>query len=82
MKAPLQFLMDTCRCGDDCNINYKPYEYGSFVESIHIKEAEKRLVKDILEMKDFGNSFPLNVDRDEFAVKSVYSIWKRHLVVY
>lgn len=82
MKTPLQFLMDTCKCGDGCNINYKPYEYGSLVESIHIKEAEQRLVKDIEELKEFGSAFPLNVGLDEFAVKTAYSIWEKHLIVY
>lgn len=59
MKTPLQFLMDTCRCGDNCNINYRPYEYGSLVESIPIKEAEERLAKDIQDMKDFASGFSL-----------------------
>ena len=82
MKTPLQFLMDTCRCGDNCNINYRPYEYGSLVESIPIKEAEERLAKDIQDMKDFASGFSLPIDLDAFSVKATYRIWERHLVVY
>ena len=68
--------MDTCRCGDNCNINYRPYEYGSLVESIPIKEAEERLAKDIQDMKDFASGFSLPIDLDEFAVKATIGYGK------
>lgn len=48
-----EFLKSFCKCDETCNINYKPYEYGTFVESIPFKKALEKFISDFEEVKDF-----------------------------
>ena len=80
MMTPIEFLKGICNCDETCNINYKPYEYGSLIESIHIKKAEERLKADIKEMKDFF--LAVGITEEEKAIDATYSIWKKHIIVF
>lgn len=74
-----RFLMDFCKCGENDNINYKPYEHGSFVQSMHIDKAVEMLKKDIEEMHVFLSAY--GITEKEKAIEGTFRIWKRHLVI-
>lgn len=75
---PLEFLMKECHADENDNINYKPYEYGSVVQSIPIRRAVEMLNKDIEEMEEFLSPYHLQSK----AQRTVYKQWRKKLVVY
>ncbi len=77
-----EFLKSICKCDDTCNINYKPYEYGSLVESIPFKNALEKFITDFEEMKNFFNQYGVDDPDDLKSFDATCSIWKKHLVVY
>ena len=75
---PKEFLMKTCHAGENDNINYRPYEDGSLIQSIPIKKAVQMLEDDIEEMKKFLAQYHL----ESKAKEATFKIWKKHLVVF
>lgn len=73
-----EILKKLCSCGENDNINYKPYEAGHIVRSIPFKKALKMFEKDIEEMKVFLSEYGL----EKKAVESACKIWKSHIVIY
>lgn len=73
-----QILTKLCHCGENDNINYRPYEAGRVVESIPFRKALQMFEKDIEEMKIFLNEYGL----EEKAVESTCKIWKNHIVIF
>lgn len=61
------------------NITYRPYEYGTLVYNISVKDALVMIERDIKEMADLFSSFDLTYKQ---AVDGVYKIWKKQLVVF
>lgn len=75
-----EFLKSICRCNETDNINYKPYEHGSLVESIPFKKALEMLEKDICEMAEFLEGFGI-FDKKK-ALQFAFKIWEKHIVKF
>lgn len=75
-----EFLKSFCKCDENCNIDYKPYECGAVVESIPFKKALEKFISDFEEMKEFLSGYGIS---DEMKVfESTCKIWKEHIVVF
>lgn len=75
--SPLQFLQNYYGC-EDCAINYRPYEYGAYVETISVKEAVTRIERDIQQMTEFLRGYGI----EDKAKEATFSIWEKHLVKF
>lgn len=64
---------------ENTNINYRPYKYSAFVESIPFRVALSRIEKDFEEMKFVFNCYGLS---EEQALEGTIDIWEKHIVVY
>lgn len=75
-----EFLKNEAGADEICNINYKPYEYGSLVESVPFKKAVEMIEKDIQEMVEFLSGY--GIEDEEKAKDGTFKIWKNHLVIF
>lgn len=74
-----RFLKSACKCNGDCNINYKPYEYGNQIESIPFHKAVERFLRDYEEMRTFFSAY--GITEEEKVFDGTCDIWKKHIVV-
>ncbi len=77
-----EFLKSFCKCDETCNINYKPYEYGSIIERMTFEKALERFIANFDEMKNFFNDYGVNDENGLKAFKATCEMWKKHLIVF
>lgn len=79
-NAVKDFLKTFCKCDEDSNINYKPYEHGAFVESISFSDAVRKFMSDFEDMVSFLSDYGISDNMKIF--ETTCNMWKKHLVVY
>lgn len=76
----LDFLKEQCNIKSENDyINYRPYECGSLIKTISVKQAVEMINKDIEEMIEIFDSFGL---AKEQAIQGTFDVWKKRLAVF
>ena len=73
----IDFLKNETGATEECNINYRPYLYGSLVESVNFMELVEKIYSDFIELCEIA----INVDRKEI-LNDTLKMYKEHLVVF
>lgn len=68
----IDFLKIQSGADENCNINYKPYLYGTLVESLPFIKVVEMIEKDYIEMLDLINDNNVDIIKLQNSVLKMY----------